>query len=160
VSCRLETCDPDRPEILAEENRDGAEADSGEVSLKMDRNQKNPRKSYKIATYIARFMVCCFGILLLVGFVACKAWKTANFEILMMFGAITGVCMGYGLGGDIWGARLFGFFTHLNTKGMVESNDTPFVRFMSKAILFIAIGFVVFVSLVLIIAYWNRGAVR
>ena len=126
----------------------------------MDPNQKGPRNSYKIATYIARFMVCCFGILLLVGFVACKAWKTANFEVLMMLGAMVGLCLGYGLGGDIWGARLFGFFTHLNTKGVVESNDTPFVRFMSKAILFIAIGIIVFVSLVLVIAYWNRVAAQ
>lgn len=34
MSCRVETCDPDRPEILAKEDRDGAEADFGEVSLK------------------------------------------------------------------------------------------------------------------------------
>jgi hypothetical protein len=126
----------------------------------MDPNQKDPRKSYKITTYIARIMVCCFGVLLLVGFVACKAWKTASFEKLMMLGAMIGLCLGYGLGGDIWGARLFGFFTHMNTRGVAEANDTPFVRFMSKAILFIAIVVGVIFSLVLIIAYLNRGAAR
>jgi hypothetical protein len=71
-----------------------------------------------------------------------------------------GLCLGYGLGGDMWGARLFGFFMHLNTKGVVEQNETPFVRFVSKAILFIAIALVVFFSTVLIIAYLNRNTAR
>jgi hypothetical protein len=130
----------------------------------MDRNSKDPiispRKSDKVATYIARFIVCCIGISLLVIFVAFKIWKTANFKQWMMFGAMIGLCIGYGLGGDIWGARLFGFFTHLNTKGVVEQNETPFVRFMSKAILFIAIGFVIFFSVILIIAFLNRNTAR
>ena len=137
-----------------------SETDSGEVSLNMDQNPKGPRESDRIATYVARIIVSCIGILLLVVFVALKIWKTASFEHLMMLGATIGLCLGYGLGGDILGARLFGFFMHLNTKGVVEQNETPFVRFASRAILFIAIALVVSFSTVLIIAYLNRNTAR
>jgi len=126
---------------------------------------KSQEKKDKIATYIARFLVCCIGILLVIIFVILKIWKTANFEQLMVFGAMIGLCLGYGLGGDIWGARLFGLFTHLNTKGLTKQelakqNETPFVRFMAKAILFIAIGFAVFFSTILVIAFRNRSAMH
>jgi len=81
----------------------------------------------------------------------------------MMFGAMIGLCLGYGLGGDIWGARLFGLFSYLNTKGLTKQglakqNETPFVRFMAKAMFFVAIGFLVFFSVILIITFLNRGS--
>ncbi|HZF02568.1 MAG TPA: hypothetical protein VE344_11835 [Methylomirabilota bacterium] len=68
---------------------------------------ENPRKTDKIATYIARIIACCVGILLVGIFIALKIWKTANFEQLMMYGAMTGLCLGYGLGGDVLGAKIF-----------------------------------------------------
>lgn len=118
----------------------------------------NPRKSDKFATAIARFLACCIGISLLIIFVVLKIWKKANFEELMLFSAMTGLCVGYGLGGDIWGAKLFDVFTHLNASKAVEADkkDNRQTRFLSKVVLGAAICFVVFFSVVLIISFLHR----
>ncbi|MGA2802637.1 MAG: hypothetical protein ABSE97_09780 [Verrucomicrobiota bacterium] len=119
---------------------------------------KSPRRSDKIATYIARGISCCIGITLLITFVVVLIkGMPPNFENLMMFGAIIGLCLGYGLGGDIWGARLFGLFAHLNTWrrfGQDGKPSSPFIRFMSKTLLFIFVG-----VLVLILALIVRAVV-
>ncbi|HEY2328298.1 MAG TPA: hypothetical protein VGI63_00605 [Verrucomicrobiae bacterium] len=121
---------------------------------------KSPRKRDKIATYIARFIAFCIGISLLVIFVVLNFKQTASFESWMIFGAMTGLCIGYGLGGDIWGAKLFDLFTHLNTSKAVEADkkDDRHTKFLSKATLAIAIGFLVFFSAILILAFLNRGS--
>ena len=121
---------------------------------------KSPRKSDKIATYTARFIAFCIGISLLVIFVVLFFKKTASFESWMIFGAMIGLCVGYGLGGDIWGAKLFDLFTHLNTSKAVEADkkDDMHTKFLSKVALAIAVGLLVFFSAILIIAFLNRGS--
>jgi len=121
---------------------------------------KSPQKSDKIATYIARFIAFCIGILLLVIFIVLNFRKTASFESWMIFGAMIGLCVGYGLGGDIWGAKLFDLFTHLNTSKAVEADkkDNRQTKFLSKVALAVAIGFIVFFATILIIAFLNRGS--
>jgi len=121
---------------------------------------KNPRNSDKIATYIARFIILCIGISLLVLFIVLKIWKTASFKSWMIFGAMIGLCVGYGLGGDILGAKLFDLFTHLNTSKAVEADkkDDRHTKFLSKVALAIAVGLLVFFSTILIIAFLNRGS--
>ena len=121
---------------------------------------KSPRKSDKIATYIARFIAFCIGISVLVIFVVLNFKKMASFENWMIFGAMIGLCVGYGLGGDIWGAKLFDLFTHLNTSKAVEADkkDDRHTKFLSKVALAIAVGLLVFFSVILIIAFLNRGS--
>jgi uncharacterized membrane protein len=121
---------------------------------------KSPRKSDKIATYIARFIVFCIGISLLVIFVVLNFKKAVSFESWMIFGAMIGLSVGYGLGGDIWGAKLFDLFTHLNTSKAVEADkkDDRQTKFLSKVALVISIGFIVFFAAILTIAFLNRGS--
>ena len=106
-----------------------------------------------IATFIARLISCCIGIALLITFVALQIWKTTNLKVWMTFGAMIGICLGYGLGGDIWGARLFDFFTHQKTERLVGQ---PLPR-LSKTLLFILIGALVFLlALFIHVLIYNR----
>jgi hypothetical protein len=99
------------------------------------------------ATFIAGVIACCIGTALLITFAALQIWKTINLETWITFGAIIGLCLGYGLGGDIWGARLFDFFTHRKTERLVGQ---PVPR-LSKTLLFILVG-----VLVLLLALFIR----
>ena len=126
--------------------------------MENNREDSNPRKSDKFATQVARILACGIGILLLVIFIMLKMWKTANFEGLMLFGAMVGLCVGYGLGGDVWGAKFFDLFTHLSASKAVEADkqDNRLTQFLSKVILGVAICLVVFFSVVLIIVHLHR----
>jgi hypothetical protein len=63
----------------------------------------------------------------------------------MKLGAMIGLCLGYGLGGDIWGARLSDLFTGHNTERLVKDGK-PVSSFMQKATLFVLIGLLVLLS--------------
>lgn len=118
----------------------------------------NPRKSDKIATYIARFIACCIGASLLVIFVTVKIWKNSGIEGLIIYAAMTGLCLGYGLGSDVLGAKLFDLFTHMNASKAVEADkkNNRIGQFYTKIVLPVAIIFIVFFGAVLIIAFLNR----
>ena len=106
------------------------------------------------ATFIARVIGCCIGIALLIIFVALQIWKTANFKTWTTFGAMIGLCLGYGLGGDIWGARFFDFFTHQKTERLVGQ---PLPR-LSKTLLFILVGVLVFLLVLFVrVILYNRN---
>jgi hypothetical protein len=66
-----------------------------------------------------RAIVLLIGIGLLVMFFVYGIWR-AGLKAWMTFGAITGLFIGYGIGGDIWGARLFDLFTGQNSRRSVE----------------------------------------
>jgi hypothetical protein len=118
---------------------------------------KPRRKGDKVATYIARGIGCCIGIALLIIFVASKIWQTTDYKVWTTFGAIIGLCLGYGLGGDIWGARLFDFFTNRKTRFLVGQDDKPAARFASKTIFFALVGILVFfLALFIRVLIYNR----
>jgi hypothetical protein len=104
---------------------------------------KPPRRGDRIATYITRGIICCVGLALLITFVGFQLWKNADFETCVAFCAITGLCLGYGLGEDIWGARLFGLFSHLNTQRLVRQDGKPQPHFTAKATFFVFAGVLV-----------------
>jgi hypothetical protein len=105
------------------------------------------------STLIARAIGFCIGIALLITFIALKIWKTTNLKGWMTFGAIIGLCIGYGLGGDIWGARLFDLFTGRNSRQLV-GRPTPR---LSKMTLFILVGLFVFLlALFIRVLIYNR----
>ncbi len=61
-------------------------------------------------------MIGIFGLgLLLLGF-KMDIWSTNRVESMAAFGALTGLFLGYGLGGDLWGARLFDLFAHTQSR--------------------------------------------
>jgi hypothetical protein len=69
--------------------------------------------------YIFRTVICLLGFGLLFMFFRYGIWKT-GLGAWMTFGAVTGLFIGYGIGGDIWGARLFDLFTGQNSRRGVE----------------------------------------
>jgi hypothetical protein len=87
-----------------------------------DLPQNNSSKRNKVATFIARVLILLFGIGLIAIFVNSMIWKKADFTTWTIFGTVTGLCVGYGLGGDIWGARIFDLFTGLKTRREVEAD--------------------------------------
>jgi len=101
-----------------------------------------PRRGDKVATYIGRAFACCVGGGLVIFLIAFKAWRKLGVHQWLIFGAMIGLCLGYGLGGDIWGARLYGFFTGHNFQKEAEKPVHPAAQ---KGMLFILIGLLVFV---------------
>jgi tetratricopeptide (TPR) repeat protein len=69
--------------------------------------------------YIFRVFIGLLGIGLLYLFFAYGIWR-AGLKAWMIFGALTGLFIGYGIGGDIWGARIFDLFTGQNSRRNVE----------------------------------------
>jgi hypothetical protein len=121
-----------------------------------ERPQTNQSAGNKAATYIARVIICLFGVGLLIVFVAFKIWETADFKIWMTFGALIGLCVGYGIAGDIWGARLFDLFTGLNSRRLVEKDGNSPSYVIPKTTLFILLGVVVFLLALLIRFVWYK----
>jgi hypothetical protein len=95
-------------------------------------------KGDKIATLIFRGIIFCLGVLLLVVFI--KIWSTGDFRRFGICCALISLFIGYGIGGDIWGARLFSFFRGRN----VERDAAQPSPRLSKTLLFILVGFLVF----------------
>ena len=117
----------------------------------MNEHDKNKQSAgNKVATYIARGVISLFGVGLLIIFVAFKIWKTADFKIWMTFGALIGLCVGYGLGGDIWGARFFDLFTGHNSRRYVEKNGEPPSFVIPNTTLCILLGVLLFLLVLLV----------
>jgi hypothetical protein len=77
-------------------------------------------KGDKIATLIFRGIIFCLGVLLLVVFI--RIWSTGDFRRFGICCALISLFIGYGIGGDIWGARLFDWFTGRASRRQVEQN--------------------------------------
>ena len=88
----------------------------------------------KIATCIFRGIIFCLGVLLLFAFI--KMWNKIGIRGCMMFCAMIGLFMGYGIGGDIWGARFFDLFTGQNSQAQVGNKYDR----LSKVLLFVLLG--------------------
>ena len=71
--------------------------------------------------HIFRVFIGLFGIGLLFLFFRYGIWR-AGLKAWMTFGALTGLFIGYGIGGDIWGARFFDLFTGQNSRRSVEKS--------------------------------------
>jgi hypothetical protein len=69
--------------------------------------------------HIFRVFICLLGVGLLYLFFRYGIWR-AGPKAWLTFGAITGLFIGYGIGGDIWGARFFDLFTGQNSRRSVE----------------------------------------
>lgn len=110
----------------------------------VENQEPSRRRTDRVATYIGGLFSSCVGVALLVAAIALKIWKTGDFKALMEFGAMTGLCLGYGLGGDIWGARLYDLFSGHNTQRLVKTGK-PVSSFIQKATLFGLIGLLFFV---------------
>jgi hypothetical protein len=116
--------------------------------------KRNQSAGNKIATYITRAIICLFGIGLLIIFIVSKIWKTTNFKVWMTFGALIGLCVGYGIGGDIWGARLFDLFTGRNIRRLVEKAGESPSFVIPKATLLIVLAILVSLLILLVRFVW------
>ena len=88
-------------------------------------NAMNPRFSRgdKVATGIARTIAFGIGLALLFAFAVGGIWRTADIKGWLTFCALIGLCLGYGIGGDALGARLFNVFSSSNFSR--EANASP-----------------------------------
>ena len=91
-------------------------------------------KGDKIATLIFRGIIFCLGVLLLV--ILIKLWNKMGIRDGIVFCTLIGLFMGYGLGGDIWGARFFDLFTGMKSRAQVEKKQDA----LSKATLIVLVG--------------------
>jgi hypothetical protein len=73
-----------------------------------DKDDQSFRGVFRVFTAILGF-----GLLFL--FFHDGIWRD-SFRAWMTFGALTGLFIGYGIGGDLWGARLFDLFTGQNSR--------------------------------------------
>lgn len=69
--------------------------------------------------HIFRVIICLLGFGLLYLFFRYGIWR-AGLKAWMTFGALSGLFVGYGIGGDLWGARLFDLFTGQNSRRSFE----------------------------------------
>lgn len=104
----------------------------------------------KVTTYIARAVVFLVGIALLVLFLSAKPWQTADITTWLTFASITGLFIGYGLGGDIWGARLFDLFTGMKSRRQVERDAGRPVLIFSKMLLLHLLALLLFLPALLV----------
>jgi hypothetical protein len=68
------------------------------------------RRRDRVATIIFRALVGAFGLLIL-GVAIYFRLYSESWKAFTTFGAFCGLLLGYALGGDRWGARLFMLFT-------------------------------------------------
>jgi hypothetical protein len=112
----MRSCD-----YCGKENDDASDICAGCGCSLVEPDNKNNPFTGEVARYIFRAVICLFGIGLLVIFFVYGIWR-AGIKAWMTFGAITGLFIGYGVGGDIWGARLFDLFTGQNSRRSAEKN--------------------------------------
>lgn len=85
--------------------------------------QNEPSPKHKVSTWIARVVILIFGVGLLALSILCRIWENGGFLTKTLFGAFIGACLGYGLGGDIWSARMMDLFTGLKIRRLVEADS-------------------------------------
>jgi len=118
--------------------------------------KSNQSAGNKVATYIARGIICLFGIGLLIVFIISKIWKTANYHVWMTFGALIGLCVGYGIGGDILGAKLFDLFTGQKSRQFIGKDGKSPSYVIPKITLFILLGILFFLLVILVRFLWFK----
>jgi hypothetical protein len=112
-----------------------------------------------VATYLGRTLVALFGIGLLTVSIVMKVWWKGDFRTMLMFGALIGLFLGYGLGGDIWGARFFDFFAHTQSAKVADKPVPPMLEKLAQFLGCVLLGFLVlvFVSVMVILVRQHRG---
>src|ERR1043166_3345511 len=85
-------------------------------------------KDTRAATYIGRVVAGCIGGAVVVLLIALKAWQKFGISEWLTSAAFTGLCLGYALGGDIWGARLFDLFTGHSSRKDAKNPVHPVIQ--------------------------------
>ena len=109
-----------RCDYCGKEN-DGASVNCAGCGCSLVEPDNNRKSTVDVPRYIFRAIICLLGIGLLIMFFAYGIWR-AGPKVWMTFGALTGLFIGYGIGGDIWGARFFDLFTGQNSRRGVEKS--------------------------------------
>jgi hypothetical protein len=116
----------------------------------------------KIATYLGRGLVTLLGLVLLIAGVVLKIWR-AEGHSLLMYSAVVGLFLGYGLGGDIWGARLFDFFLHTGARKVALKPVHPVIEKFAQFLGYVLVAFLllVFVCVMAVLMRQHRaGAIN
>ncbi len=122
----------------------------------MDQQPPDNQPRHRIPTYIARAVIGLIGMGLLIFFIVSKIWRTAGLAHCLAFCAVIGLFLGYGLGGDIWGARLFDLFTGLNSRRHVEQHGDRPALILPKLTLLILLSILLALLFLLIRFVWLR----
>lgn len=88
------------------------------------------KTSTKAATVVARVIIGLLGLGLLMLMLRSKL-DFKNPEKLLMLGAFFGLLLGYAVGGDRWGGRLFGWFSGMEVpeeKPPKKADDKQFLQ--------------------------------
>jgi hypothetical protein len=104
--------------------------------------------SRNATTVLGRIVVGLFGLgLLMLGFQV-RIWSTMHVEGMLMFGALAGLFLGYALGGDLWGARLFDLFAHTQSRKVAEEPLPPRVERIAQILGVLIAGLLILIALI------------
>jgi hypothetical protein len=109
----------------------------------------------KIGTYLGRALVTLLGLVLLIVGIALRVWKGGGHGVVM-YAAVVGVFLGYGLGGDIWGARIFDLFLHTDTRKVAHKSVHPAMEKLAHFLGYILVGFLVLVLICVVAALTHQ----
>ena len=112
--------------------------------------KKNP------ATYAGRVVVTLFGLGLLFLSIELGILSSWDFQTISCFGALIGLCLGYGIGGDLWGARLFDLFAHTRVRDHAEEPLSPAFEKTARILGVIIAGFLVLAFLFIMTVLLTR----
>lgn len=108
-------------------------------------------------TYVGRFVIALFGLGLLVLCLKLKIWSTMGIEKVWTFCALLGLFLGYGFGGDIWGARLFDLFAHTQSRKVAEEPLPPVFEKLAQILGVVIAGFLVVAAVFIVVVLKSRG---
>jgi len=100
-------------------------------------------------------VVGLFGLGLLALAVELKVW-TGGLHTLWLFGALIGLFTGYGLGGDLWGARIFDFFVHTESRKLVGEPLSPAFEKTARLLGVVIAGALVLAAAFIAAVVWRR----
>src|SRR5262245_21633694 len=103
--------------------------------------------SRNASTALGRIVVGLFGLGLLVLSFKMGIWSSKQVEVMAVFGALTGLFLGYGLGGDLWGARLFDLFAHTQSRKVAQEPLPPRVEKIARTLGVLIAGSLILVAL-------------
>ncbi len=103
--------------------------------------------SRNVTTALGRIVIGLFGLALLVLSFEMGIWSAKQFEGMTVFGALTGLFLGYALGGDLWGARLFDLFAHTQSRKVAEEPLPPKVEKIAQVLGVVISGLLILVAL-------------
>lgn len=110
-----------------------------------------------IATGLGRVLIALLGLgLLLVSF-KLKVWWQGGIHQISAFGALIGLFVGYGLVGDVWGARLFDFFARTRSRKAVAEPLPPMAEKVARFLGVIVAGLLVLALVFMYLVATRRG---